>query len=49
VRDRLSTAIEIIGLATIGVGCVLIHPALGLVAAGFVVTTIGYAMGRSPR
>ena len=48
-RDRVSTAIEIIGFAAIGVGCVLIHPALGLVAAGFALTTIGYALGRSIR
>ena len=46
-RDRISTALEILGFATVSIGLFLIVPALGVVAAGGSLIFIGASLGRN--
>jgi hypothetical protein len=48
VRNRVSTAIEIIGLALVTAGCALLTPIAGLIFGGLALVAIGYALDRSP-
>ncbi len=41
-RAALTTALEVVGLATISAGCWLITPVAGLIAAGSALVLIGW-------
>lgn len=45
-RDEITTAIEIIGLALVVVGLGRIDPTIGIIAAGLILVGLGYLLGR---
>lgn len=44
-RAVLTTALEILGLATISGGCWLFSPVLGLISAGSALVLVGWRLG----
>lgn len=46
--EAVSTALEVLGLALIIAAAFIIHLALGLVALGLVLVTVGYLAGQTP-
>lgn len=45
-RDRITSCLEIAGLATIAGGCFLVALPLGLLVAGAALVLVGYVEGR---
>jgi len=46
-RDLLTTALELVGIALLVIAAAMVHPALGIAVAGIGCLVVAYALERS--